>query len=136
MTAPGGAIFSGIGFWATDMPSGAARPAGGQGFAMSSSEMRAMLKKAEDLRQTIGTQYRTASYLSRADPPADEPASNAAVNGQNGVNETGRYYEGHLRYQFGYLTELISRLRKALGITEAVDQQAAADTSTKRGIAE
>ncbi|MCR6489529.1 hypothetical protein M8542_42605 [Amycolatopsis sp. OK19-0408] len=102
---------------------------------MSSEEMRSMLKKAENLRKEINEQYRTASYLSRADPPADEPASNAAVNGENGINAAGRYYEGHLRYQYGYLTELISRLRKALGITEAVDEQAA-ETTKKRGMAE
>jgi hypothetical protein len=135
MTDPGGAIFSGLGFWATDMPSGASRPAGGQGFAMSSSEMRAMLKKAEDQRQTIGEQRDSARILSQAYPPAQEPASMQAVDGPNGVNETGRYYQGHLDYQFAYLSELIHRLRLALGMHEENDQQAA-DTTTKRGTLE
>ncbi len=135
MTAPGGAIFSGLGFWATDTPSGASRPAGGQGFAMSSSEMRAMLKKAEDQRQGIEQQRINAQILSQAISPAEEPVSLQAVDGPNGVNETGRYYEGHLMYQYNYLSELILRLRGALGITEAADQQAAESTK-KRGIAE
>jgi len=123
-------IFSGIGFWATDMPSGASQPAGGQGFAMSSAEMRAMLKKAEDQRQTISEQLLSAQWLAKATPPAEEPVSQAAVNGPNGVNETGNYYLGHLRYQYNYYTELIGKLHQALGITEATDQQAA--DSTKR----
>ncbi|GAB3139756.1 hypothetical protein GCM10027258_19330 [Amycolatopsis stemonae] len=135
MTNPGNAIFSGVGFWATDLVSGASRPAGGQGFAMSSDEMRAMLKKAEDQRQSIEEQRNNAEILSQAISPADEPVSNAAVLGPNGVNEVGRYYQGHLIYQFNYLTELINRLRAALGITEAADQQAAESTK-KSGIAE
>jgi hypothetical protein len=126
-----GSIFSGVGFWATDMPSGAAsRPAGGQGFAMSSAEMRALLKKAETQRQTITEQLVAAKWLTKATPPAEEPVSQAAVNGPNGINETGDYYLGHLRYQYNYYTELIGRLQQALGITEATDQQAA--DSTKR----
>ena len=122
-------FFSGIGFWATDIPSGAA-PAGGQGFAMSSAEMRAMLKKAEDQRTALGQQMRAAEFTLKAVPPAEEPVSQAAVNGPNGINETGDYYLGHLRYQYNYYTELIGRLRQALGITETTDQQAA--DSTKR----
>lgn len=133
MTDPGSAIFSGVGFWATDMPSGASRPAGGQGFAMSSAEMRAMLKKAEDLRTTIQQQFDVAHSLSQAEPPAREPASVDAVTGRNGVNETGRYYEGHLHYQFDYLTELVTRLRQALGIVETADQQAAESTTKTYG---
>ncbi|MFI5585156.1 hypothetical protein ACIA5G_09000 [Amycolatopsis sp. NPDC051758] len=126
------AIFSGVGFWATDLPSGAAPPAGGQGFAMSSAEMRAMLKKAETQRQGIEQQRINAAILSQAIAPADEPVSREAVDGRNGVNEVGRYYEGHLTYQYNYLTELIRRLRSALGITEEADQQAA-DSTKKSG---
>ncbi|WP_328613225.1 hypothetical protein OHS18_30625 [Amycolatopsis sp. NBC_00355] len=125
MTDPGGAIFSGVGFWATDMPSGASRPAGGQGFAMSSSEMRAMLKKAEDQRKTVNEQLVSTEWMVKAVPPADEPVSRAAVDGPNGINEAARYYRGHLGYQYNYYTELITRLRQALGITEATDQEAA-----------
>ncbi|VVJ23454.1 Uncharacterised protein [Amycolatopsis camponoti] len=128
-----GSIFSGIGFWATDMPSGASRPAGGQGFAMSSSEMRAMLKKAEVQKDTIVEQMRAAEGLSQAKPPADEPVSRQAVLGPNGVNEAGRYYQGHLQYQLDYYKELIRRLSQALGITEAADRQAADSTKTIKG---
>jgi hypothetical protein len=126
-------FFSGVDFWATDMPSGASRPAGGQGFAMSSSEMRAMLKKAESQKDTIVEQVRAAEGLSQAKPPADEPVSRQAVLGPNGVNEAGRFYQGHLQYQLEYYKELIRRLRQALGITEAADQQAADSTKTIKG---
>jgi hypothetical protein len=125
-------FFSGIDFWATDMPSGASRPAGGQGFAMSSDEMRAMLQKAVDQRDTISNELVKASRLSQAEPPADEPVSNAAVYGANGINETGRFYAGHLQYQYNYYSELIKRMQQALGITEATDQ-AAADAAKKVG---
>ncbi|MET8993813.1 hypothetical protein [Amycolatopsis sp. Hca4] len=126
-------IFSGIGFWATDLPSAGPSPAGGQGFAMSSAEMRALLQKAESQKDTISDQLRDAEILSRAKPPAEEPVSQAAVNGANGVNEAGRYYQGHLQYQLDYYTELTRRLRQALGITEAADQQAADSTKTIKG---
>lgn len=126
-------FFSGIGFWATDMPSAGPPSAGGQGFAMSSSDMRALLKKAEDQRETLGQQIRAADHLLLATPPAEEPVSQAAVNGPNGINEAGSYYKGHLQYQFNYFTELIRRLQQALGITEAADQQAADSTKTIKG---
>jgi hypothetical protein len=56
---------------------------------------------------------RSAEHLSQATPSAEE--------------------QGHLQYQFNYLTELIRRLRQALGITEATDQQAADSTKTIKG---
>jgi hypothetical protein len=128
-----GSMFSGIDFWATDMPSGGSPAAGGQGFAMSSSEMRALLKKAEDQLNTVSEQIREADILSRAKPPAEEPVSQAAVDGRNGINEAGRYYQGHLQYQLDYYTELTRRMRQALGITEAADQQAADSTKKIKG---
>lgn len=124
--------FGDLGFWATDSMTSGPPPAGGQGFSMSTDEMRSLLTKAQGQRQTIQEQLDKAHILSQADPPADEPASTNAVNGPNGVNETGRYYEGHLRYQFDYLSELIQRMQKALGIIVEADQQAG-DTTKKAG---
>ncbi|OLZ59934.1 hypothetical protein [Amycolatopsis keratiniphila] len=111
---------------------GGASPAGGQGFTMSGDEMRALLKKCQDQRDFISKQFRSAARLSQVVPPGDEPASKHAVNGPNGVNETGRFYEGHLRFQEKYYTELILRLEKALGLTEEADRQAA-DATKKSG---
>ncbi|GHG43366.1 MULTISPECIES: hypothetical protein [Amycolatopsis] len=130
MTDP---IFSGIGFWATDMPSSGPPPAGGQGFAMSADEMRAMLKKAEDQLSELSTQIREAEILSRAKPPAEEPVSQDAVDGQNGINPAGRSYQIHLRHQLGYYTELTDRMKQALGITQAADQAAADSTKKIKG---
>lgn len=92
-----------------------------------------MLKNAQDLRISIQQQRDAAQVLSQATPPAQEPASTAAVVGPNGVNEAGRFYQGHLDYQYNYLSELIKRLQKALGIVEAADQQAADDTNKTSG---
>jgi len=118
-----------------DVVGGGAAPAGGQGFTMSGDEMRALLKKCRDQRDFIGKQFDSARRLSQVVPPGDEPASRHAVNGPNGVNETGRFYEGHLRFQEKYFTELILRLEKALGLTEETDRQAA-DETKKRGTLE
>ena len=128
-----GSFFSGIGFWATDVPSAGAPSAGGQGFAMSSDEMRATLQKAEAQSKDLSKQIRAAEALTKAVPPAAEPVSQAAVLGPNGVNEAGMYYLGHLQYQYNYYSELIRRLQQALGITEAADQQAADSTKTIKG---
>ncbi|MEU9685859.1 hypothetical protein [Amycolatopsis japonica] len=111
---------------------GGAAPAGGQGFSMSGDEMRALLKKCKDQRNFIREQFRDARKLSQVIPPGNEQASKHAVDGPNGVNETGRFYEGHLRFQDKYYTELILRLEKALGLTEEADRQAA-DATKKSG---
>ncbi|MFD5243158.1 hypothetical protein ACFWIW_01365 [Amycolatopsis sp. NPDC058340] len=115
-----------------DVVGGGAAPAAGQGFTMSGDEMRALLKKCQDQRNFIRVQFRDARKLSQVVPPGNEPASKHAVDGPNGVNETGRFYEGHLRFQDNYFTELILRLEKALGLTEEADRQAA-DATKKSG---
>jgi len=117
--------FGDLGFWATDSMTSGPPPPGGQGFSMSTDEMRSILDKARTLLATIHKQFRNAEKLWQVDPPADEPASVGAVNDANGVIATGRYYSGHLQFQADYLSELIKRLEKALGITEEADQQAA-----------
>lgn len=127
--------FGDLGFWATDSMTSGPPPAGGQGFSMSTDEMRSLLTKAEALRETISGQFQNALRLSQAKPPADEPASVNAVNAANGVNETGRYYRGHLQFQFDYLSELIVRMKQALGIIKETEQQAA-DTTKTIGAAE
>jgi hypothetical protein len=111
---------------------GGAAPASGQGFTMSGDEMRALLKKCQDQRDFIRGQFFDSARLSQVLPPGNDPASKHAVDGPNGVNETGRFYEGHLRFQDDYYTELIFRLEKALGLTEETDQQAA-EATKKRG---
>lgn len=131
------AFFDGVDFWTTDnVVGGAAAPAGGgQGFRMHSDDMRALLTKAIKEQDTIAAQLTSVHALYQALPPAREPVSINAVDGPNGVNETGRYYEGHLRYQFNYYGELIIRLQRALGMTEETERQNA-EGITKLGAAE
>lgn len=126
-------FFEDVTFVNTDnVVGGGAAPSGGPSFTMSGDEMRALLRKCQDQRDFIRDQFREAGRLYQVVPPGDEPASRHAVNGPNGVNETGRFYAGHLRFQDKYYTELILRLEKALGLTEEADRQAA-DAAKKSG---
>ncbi|WP_297547331.1 hypothetical protein [Amycolatopsis sp.] len=127
-----GDIFAKFNFWNTDSPAGGSTPAGGQGFSMSADEMHAMLTKAKATRQLIQAQFLPAERLSQGVPPANEPASNGAVLGQNGVNDTGRYYQGHLHIQNQHYSSLIQKLESALGETVEADDQAA-DAANKTG---
>lgn len=130
-----GSFFEGVDFWITDTVAGApAAPANGQGFSMRSDEMRALLAKCRAQRDSITAYFMDADRLSRVVPPGNEPASATAVNGPNGINETGRYYQGHLRYQYDYYTELIHRMEKALGMTTATDQEAAGAAKKAGGL--
>ena len=71
-----------------------------------------MLKKAEDpAADDRASSAISAAILSQAIAPADEPVSRRPSTDRNGVNEAGRYYQGHLDYQYNYLTELIHRLQ-------------------------
>ncbi|MFI9449140.1 hypothetical protein [Amycolatopsis sp. NPDC052450] len=115
-----------------DVVGGGAAPASGQGFTMSGDEMRALLKKCQDQLTFILEQYDSAAKLHQVDPPGKDPVSERAVGGPNGVNETGEFYVGHLRFQQKYYEELILRLKKALGMTEETDRLAAEETK-KRG---
>ncbi|WET79652.1 hypothetical protein P3102_37565 [Amycolatopsis sp. QT-25] len=115
-----------------DVVGGGAAPASGQGFTMSGDEMRALLKKCQDQRDFIREMQDNAWKLHQVVAPGNEPASKHAVYGPNGIKETGVYYEGHLRFQDNYFTELILRLEKALGLTEETDRQAA-EATKKRG---
>jgi hypothetical protein len=111
-------------FWSTDpVPGGTPAPPSGQGISMSSDEMRTMLATAKKTRDTIRERQQGSLRLSQAVPPANVQPSNDAVNGTNGVNETGRYYTGHTNYQYNYQTSLITKLEAALGMTVETDQQ-------------
>lgn len=125
--------FDKVNFWVAEgITGGTPAPANGQGFSMSADEMRTMLTKAKNTRKFIQEQFRPATRLAQAVSPADEPASNAAVLGTNGVNDTGRYYQGHLQIQYDHYSSLIAKLEAALGLTEESDQQAA-DAANQAG---
>ncbi|MFF0147376.1 hypothetical protein [Amycolatopsis sulphurea] len=71
-----------------------------------------------------------AEALTRLRPPADEPGSNGynkllVGDGQN----RGAFGSGadQVKLYRDYIAELVARLEKALGITEASDDQAGVD---------
>lgn len=95
----------------------AAVPAAGQGFTMSTDEMRTLLDKCRNARDDIKSQYNNAESMSRAVPPGNEPASQHAIGDQTrGVNKSGEEYYKALQNQFNYFSSLVDAMEKALGI--------------------
>ncbi|WP_158888298.1 hypothetical protein [Amycolatopsis anabasis] len=87
---------------------------------MSREEMRVALGDAERLLDQINEQRKPAQRLTNMRPPADEIAS----EGYNSrANDVGRVYLAHLDRQVNYLTTLIKKLKKALGIIVENDQE-------------
>ena len=89
-----------------------------------------MLNQAKSMHEDIVNMGPDAEGLTRLRPPADDPGSNGyskllVGDGQSrgafgsGADQIEQYRE--------YVAELIARLEKALGITEASDEQAGAD---------
>lgn len=98
---------------------------------MSREEMEDTLKRAQNLLTDISNQITPASFLTRMQAPASDPAS---VGSANTANDAGDYYVGHLRRQQAYLQVVIDKMQKALGIVvETDDQQGTAIQNTAGG---
>ncbi|RJQ82185.1 hypothetical protein [Amycolatopsis panacis] len=89
-----------------------------------------MLDQARSMHSDIANMGPEATALTQLRPPADDPGSNGynkllVGDGQN----RGAFGEGAYQVKLyrDYLAELVARLEKALGITEASDAQASAD---------
>lgn len=97
---------------------------------MSRDDAMAMLKLAKSVREDFNHMREDAVRLTQITSPADEPTSNGytklLVNAgePKGVFVTGKE---QVDKEFAYADELVKRLEKALGITEASDEQAGAD---------
>jgi hypothetical protein len=87
---------------------------------MSRDEMEDTLRRARNLLTDISNQITPASFLTRMQPPATDPAS---VSATNGANNGGSYYVGHLRRQQAYLQVVIDKMQKALGFVVETDEQ-------------
>ena len=108
--------------------SGGGAPApSGPGFTLSRDEAQGLLTKAKRVLDNTLSMRPGAERLTRLTPPAADPGSTGfnqqAVNsftaGQQALDTT---------YQ--YMSELVSRLEKALGIVNESDDQAAAAVKT------
>ncbi|GAA4531676.1 hypothetical protein [Amycolatopsis samaneae] len=104
-----------------------AAPPSAPGFTLNAEEARTMLRKAEGILDDLAALLPKAERLCKMRPPADDPASNGynsqLVGGAQGAGAF-QYGAGHIKREFGYLSELAVRLRDALGVTEASDRHA------------
>lgn len=103
---------------------GAAAAAPSQGFSLTRDEAENMVRQAEGVLHDIEAMQAKARNLTRATPPARDPASIAfntqlIGNGQGG----GAFGSGveQLSREWEYLHELVQRLNKALGRTAETD---------------
>ncbi|SFQ35911.1 hypothetical protein [Amycolatopsis rubida] len=96
----------------------------GAGFTLSPDEARSLLDRAKRLRENVAKMQPDAQALARLTPPSPDPGS-AGFNQQAVTTfSTGR---DSLDAMLRYVTELIGRLEKALGIVSESDGQAAVD---------
>jgi hypothetical protein len=145
--APGGWL-SDVGFWikgagqavtsnASAFAAGITGPAPTQGFSLNRDEALNMLTQAKRIREDVRPLISDAEKMTKMKPPADEIASNAynAAHVGNGQGDPGAagYGAGHVRKEYDYLTELVGRLERALGITAESDQQAGTDVKSAGG---
>lgn len=96
----------------------------GAGFTLSPDEARSLLERAKRLRDNATKMRPDAQALTKLIPPSQDPGSagfnQQAVNAFTAGNDS-------LDAMYQYMTELIGRLEKALGIVSESDGQAAAD---------
>ncbi|PKV92932.1 hypothetical protein ATK30_3764 [Amycolatopsis echigonensis] len=135
-TPPGdtGAIgmLTGASFFVADGPAGGGGASGGggaPGFYLSKEAMTAELTNLQNLQTRIDSQIEKAVPMWSIVPPGKDPAS---LRNTDASNNSGNYYRGHLMRQSAYLGSVIQKMKDALGIHDAHDQQAGKDI-TKQG---
>lgn len=102
----------------------AAPPSGG--FALQRDEATQLVERLQDVRKQLTLMHGDAVALCAITPPSRDPGTMTYQQALT-VNATGQpaalsYGGGHIDLQLGYVTELISRLKTALGMTEASDE--------------
>ncbi|WP_329068983.1 hypothetical protein [Amycolatopsis sp. NBC_01480] len=108
--------------------SGGGAPApSGPGFTMNRDEAHSLLTKAKRVRDNTQAMRPAAEQLTRLTPPAADP-------GSTGFNQqaVGSFTAGQqaLDTTYQYMSDLVGRLEKALGIVGESDDQAAAGVKT------
>ncbi|MER6760562.1 MULTISPECIES: hypothetical protein [Amycolatopsis] len=96
----------------------------GAGFTLSPDEARSLLDRAKRLRDNAATMRAEAVSLTQLTPPAQDPGSTGF--NQQAVNAFTAGRDANER-MYQYMTELIERLEKAMGIVGESDGRAAAD---------
>ncbi|WP_344432319.1 hypothetical protein [Amycolatopsis minnesotensis] len=108
------------------------------GFTLDRDEAHEILNEATRIRNQLNLLQMKANRLEHLSPPADDPASldyndvltsksaefvrakSEEIRGRPGAFAFGA---GHVTIEVNYLTELIGRLRKSLGIKDETEEQ-------------
>lgn len=107
-----------------------------RGFTMSRAELERALSLAERMEDRLEAMIRDMRNAPYVSAPANDPASSKYIgyrssnNGQtdiNGISGADEFYRGRLRAQHDYVRLLITKMREALTIAEASDEDSAAD---------
>ncbi|WP_336158209.1 hypothetical protein [Amycolatopsis sp. VC5-11] len=96
------------------------------GFVLEPDEARMLLDKLTGVQQKLQAMHQKAAKLCSMTTPSQDPstvAAHTAMHG-DGHGQLGAYSYGggHIDLQLDHVTELIKRIRQALGITVANDQ--------------
>ncbi len=121
---------TGANFFLTDGPAGGGGASGGgggaPGFYLSKDAMTAELTNLQNLQKRIDKQIDAARPMWSITPPGQDPAS---LRNTDASNNSGNYYRGHLLRQSAYLDSIIQKMKDALGIHTAHDEQAGHDVN-------
>lgn len=126
-------FLAGMNFIVSDTPAGggaAGAMPGAGGFVMGRDEMDAQLTRLQELRRRIDQQQREAVPLWTIQSPGEDPAS---LRNTEAANNSGRYYLGHLQRQSGYVSTIIEKMQRALGVLGEADEQAGKDIAKQDG---
>lgn len=95
------------------------------GFVLEPDEARMLLTKLTGVQQKLKKMQAKAVYLCSMRTPSQDPSTVAAHKAMIGNGQGLGAYDyggGHIDLQLEYVTELVERIQKALGVTVASDE--------------
>ncbi|MBB3049698.1 hypothetical protein FHS23_000693 [Prauserella isguenensis] len=101
-----------------------ASSAAGGGYSFSPEEIDAVLAQWEQLRADLRSDLDEANKIASVQPPGNEPASSTFVGS---ANPAGMALLQQTKSMVEHTTQYIDALRKAKGVTEEAEAQAADD---------
>ncbi|MCR3720475.1 MULTISPECIES: hypothetical protein [Prauserella salsuginis group] len=109
----------------------AASSAAGGGYSFSPEEIDAVLSQWEQLRDDLQNDVDEANRIAGVQAPGNEPASNTFVGS---ANPAGQALLQQTMSMLKHTEQYIEALKKAKGVTEAADTQAAEDAGKAGGV--
>lgn len=95
------------------------------GFVLEPDEAQTLLTKLTAIQQKLQTMRGDAAYLCSIKSPSQDPSTLAAHRALVGDGQGLGAYDyggGHIDLQLEHITELINRIKQALGMTTATDE--------------